>query len=63
LDTYSLNQAFPDELLKGYPTLLLHDVHNDGWYIFSDNKMQSIQQLMNAATNNGFNKIISNTVL
>ncbi|KGA80330.1 MAG: copper amine oxidase N-terminal domain-containing protein [Lysinibacillus fusiformis] len=62
-DTYSLNQAFPDELLKGYPTLLLHDVYNDSWYIFSDNKMQSIQQLMNAATNNGFNKIISNTVL
>ncbi|WP_369379720.1 copper amine oxidase N-terminal domain-containing protein [Lysinibacillus fusiformis] len=62
-DTYSLNQAFPDELLKGYPTLLLHDVHHDSWYIFSDNKMQSIQQLMNAATNNGFNKIISNTVL
>ncbi|AJK87957.1 MULTISPECIES: copper amine oxidase N-terminal domain-containing protein [Lysinibacillus] len=62
-DTYSLNQAFPDELLKGYPTLLLHDVYHDSWYIFSDNKMQSIQQLMNAATNNGFNKIISNTVL
>lgn len=63
LDTYSLNQAFPDELLEGYPTVLLHDVHNDSWYIFSNNAVQSIQRLMNAATNNGFNKIISNTVL
>lgn len=61
-DTYSLNQAFPDELLEGYPTVLLHDVSNDSWYIFSDINMESIQKLINAATNNGFNKIISNTV-
>jgi len=59
---YSLNQAFPDELLEGYPTVLLHDVSNDSWYIFSDINKESIQKLINAATNNGFNKIISNTV-
>ncbi len=61
-DMYSLNQAFPDELLEGYPTVLLHDVSNDSWYIFSDINKESIQKLINAATNNGFNKIISNTV-
>jgi len=62
-DIYSLNQAFPDELLEGFPKVLLHDVSNNSWYIFSDSAVQSIQQLINRATNNGFNKIISNTVV
>ncbi|WP_025115413.1 copper amine oxidase N-terminal domain-containing protein [Lysinibacillus fusiformis] len=62
-DIYTLNGPFPEELLEGYSKYLLHNFDENSWYIFSDNAVQSIQRLMNAATNNGFNKIISNTVL
>ncbi|MFJ7186950.1 copper amine oxidase N-terminal domain-containing protein [Lysinibacillus xylanilyticus] len=62
-DLYHLNTAFPDEILKEYPVVLIHDVTANKWYIFSDKALESIKQLMNTATNNGFLKILSNTVL
>lgn len=61
-DIYSLNTAFPDELLQGHPHHLLHDVFEDRWYIFTDQAVQSIKQLINNAATNGFSTIISNTV-
>lgn len=62
-DIYTLNGPFPEELLEGYSEYLLHNFDENSWYIFSDNAVQAIQRLMNAATTNGFNKIISNTVV
>ncbi|MFB7158991.1 copper amine oxidase N-terminal domain-containing protein [Lysinibacillus sp. NPDC056232] len=62
-DLYSLNTAFPDEELKGYPEVLIHDVTADRWYLFTDKALESINQLMNTATNNGFVKVLSNTVV
>lgn len=61
-DIYTLNQPFPEELLQGYPKVLLHDATEDNWYLFSEQAVKSIQQLINSAYNNGFSKIISNTV-
>ena len=61
-DIYTLNQPFPEELLQGYPKVLLHDATEDNWYLFSEQAVKSIQQLMNSADHNGFSKIISNTV-
>ncbi|UKJ47449.1 copper amine oxidase N-terminal domain-containing protein [Lysinibacillus sp. ACHW1.5] len=61
-DIYTLNQPFPEELLQGYPKVLLHDASEDNWYLFSEQAVKSIQQLMNSADHNGFSKIISNTV-
>ncbi|MFJ7186951.1 copper amine oxidase N-terminal domain-containing protein [Lysinibacillus xylanilyticus] len=62
-DLYSLNTAFPDEELKGYPEVLIHDVTADKWYLFTDKGFESILQLINTATNNGFVKVLSNTVV
>ncbi|TQR98771.1 copper amine oxidase N-terminal domain-containing protein [Paenibacillus ottowii] len=61
-DVYSLIQSFPSELLIGYPKFLIHDVSKNEWYLFSDSAAKSIDQLINNATNNGFLKVISNTV-
>lgn len=61
-DIYTLNQPFPEELLQGYPKVLLHDTTEDSWYLFSEQAVKSIQQLIHNADNNGFSKIISNTV-
>ena len=60
-DVYSL--IVPSELLTGYPEILIHDVSKDEWYLFSDTARQSINQLIDTATKNGFLKIISNTVV
>lgn len=62
-DIYDLIKTFPNELLEGYPKVLLHDVSLDEWYLFSDKAGQSIYQLMDTATKNGFLTIISNTVV
>ncbi|MFK5708846.1 copper amine oxidase N-terminal domain-containing protein [Lysinibacillus boronitolerans] len=61
-DIYTLNQPFPEELLQGYPKVLLHDATEDNWYLFSEQAVKAIQQLINSADSNGFSKIISNTV-
>ncbi len=62
-DLYSLNGPFPEEELKGYPKVLIHDVTADKWYLFTDKARESINQLINTATNNGFVKVLSNTVV
>ncbi|MFF2797859.1 copper amine oxidase N-terminal domain-containing protein [Lysinibacillus xylanilyticus] len=62
-DLYSLNGPFSDEELKGYPKALIHDVTADKWYLFTNKALESIYQLMNTATNNGFVKVLSNTVV
>lgn len=62
-DLYSLNGPFPEEELKGYPKVLIHDVTADKWYLFTDKARESFDQLINTATNNGFVKILSNTVV
>lgn len=62
-DVYSLIRAFPAELLTGYPDVLLHDVTKNEWFLFSETAKQSIFQLIDTAQQNGFLKIISNTVV
>ena len=62
-DIYSLIRTFPSELLSGYPEILIHDVSKDEWYLFSDTARQSINRLIDTATKNGFQAIISNTVV
>ncbi|GGH36104.1 copper amine oxidase N-terminal domain-containing protein [Paenibacillus segetis] len=61
-DVYTLTQGVPSELLSGYPKTLVHDALQDEWYLFSDAALKSINQLMDNAVKNGFQKIISNTV-
>lgn len=62
-DVYSLNGPFPEEELKGYPKILIHDVTADKWYSSTVKARESINQLIETATNNGFVKVLSNTVL
>jgi hypothetical protein len=61
-DVYSLIHSVPSELLSGYPEILIHDVSKNEWYLFSDNAVQAISQLIDTATKNGFTTIISDTV-
>ncbi|MED3804842.1 copper amine oxidase N-terminal domain-containing protein [Lysinibacillus xylanilyticus] len=62
-DLYSLNGPFSDEQLKGYPEVLIHDVTADKWYSSTVKARESINQLIKTATNNGFVKVLSNTVV
>ncbi|MFC4307173.1 copper amine oxidase N-terminal domain-containing protein [Cohnella boryungensis] len=62
-DLYSLLNAFPSELLEGYPAALLHDATEDQWYLFNDAAVKSIGQLVDTAARNGFLKVIINTVV
>ncbi len=62
-DIYTLIQSFPAEILLKYPKALIHDVTTNKWYLFSDTAIQSINQLIDTASKNGFLKIISNTVV
>lgn len=61
-DIYNLIEAFSAEALKGYPKLLIHDVTENQWYLFSDTAIQTIHQLLDTATKNGFLKVISNNI-
>lgn len=56
-DVYTLIRSFPDELLTGYPEVVLHDVAKDQWYLFSTEARQALQQLFEKANNNGFAEI------
>ncbi|OAB26362.1 hypothetical protein PMSM_26790 [Paenibacillus macquariensis subsp. macquariensis] len=58
-DMYTLIKAFPDETLKCYPEVLIYDATENQWYLFSDKERKSINQLLE----NGFFKIISNTIV
>jgi len=62
-DIYSLIEAHPAEILAEYPKYLLYDATTNQWYLFSDTAKQSINQLMETASKNGFLEIISNTVV
>lgn len=58
-DMYTLIRSFPDETLEGYPKVLIYDVTENQWYLFSETARQSINQLLE----NGIFKIISNTIV
>lgn len=58
-DIYSIIRAFSEEDLEGYPEVLVHDVTENQWYLFSEKARQSINQLLE----NGVFKIISNTIV
>lgn len=60
-DMYTLIKSFPDEMLKSYPEVLIHDVTSDQWYLFSETVTRSLFQIIETASKNGFIKIISNT--
>ncbi|MCM3342514.1 copper amine oxidase N-terminal domain-containing protein [Paenibacillus sp. MER TA 81-3] len=62
-DIYSLVTAFPDELLSGYPEVLIYDASEDQWYMFSNAAGESIRQMIDTAEKNGFLKVISNNVV
>ncbi|MCG7406125.1 copper amine oxidase N-terminal domain-containing protein [Paenibacillus sp. ACRRX] len=62
-DIYSLVNAFPDELLSGFPDVLIYDASEDQWYMFSNAAIDSIRQMINTAEKNGFLKVISNNVV
>lgn len=62
-DIYTLMESFPPETLEGYPKALIYDATENQWYLFTNTAIQSINQLIDKATNNGFIEIISNTVV
>ncbi|ATW23577.1 copper amine oxidase N-terminal domain-containing protein [Candidatus Formimonas warabiya] len=62
-DIYGLIEALPAEILAGYPKALIYDATGNQWYLFSDTAIQSINQLIDTATKNGFLTVISNTVV
>lgn len=62
-DIYTLVESFPADTLAEYPKVLIHDATENQWYLFTDNALQAINQLVNNASMNGFIKIISNTVV
>ncbi|WP_379132554.1 copper amine oxidase N-terminal domain-containing protein [Paenibacillus sp. sgz500958] len=62
-DIYDLIESFPADMLEGYPKILIHDVTEDQWYLFNDAARQSIYQIMDTASKNGFFKVISNTIV
>lgn len=62
-DIYGLINAFPAEILAEFPDVLLYDASANQWYLFSDTAKQSINQLIDTAAENGFQTVISNTVV
>ncbi|MGE8080098.1 copper amine oxidase N-terminal domain-containing protein [Peribacillus loiseleuriae] len=62
-DIYTLIKSFPAETLAGYPEVVIYDATENQWYLFTDTAIQSINQLIDTASKNGFLKIISNTVI
>lgn len=63
-DIYSLGLSyFPDELLSGYPDILIHDNSKDEWHLFNETATRSIYHLIDDALTNGYRTVISNTVV
>lgn len=62
-DIYTLIDSFPVETSAGYPEVLIYDATENQWYLFNNTAKQSINLLIDKAFNNGFIKIISNTVV
>ncbi|MEK4425629.1 copper amine oxidase N-terminal domain-containing protein [Solibacillus sp. FSL K6-1523] len=61
-DIYSLSQSSDGTVLK-QPQILIHDATENQWYLFSQTSNQSIDQLFDRASMNGFVTLISNTVV
>lgn len=62
-DIYTiLPGTYPDDTMKQYPKVLVYDGSEHQWYLFSDTALNSIYNLINRAFDNGFVKVISNTV-
>lgn len=62
-EIYNLVEAFPEELLEGYPKRLLYDVTDNQWFLFSTESEQQIYDVLNRAYDYGVDEIISNTVV
>ncbi|TFB19579.1 copper amine oxidase N-terminal domain-containing protein [Filobacillus milosensis] len=60
-EIYTLVDEFPEELLEGYPEVLLYDATENQWYLFNDDATQSIEDLIKEASNNGYVDEVSNT--
>lgn len=58
-DIYTLSSSYPKE----YPRALIYDATADKWYLFDHASIESISQLIETARENGFLKVISDTVV
>ncbi|WP_338130660.1 hypothetical protein [Cohnella ginsengisoli] len=61
-DIYSLQSAAPEGTLSEYPQIVVHEYDENQWYEFNRSAQESIEQLINTASMNGFLTIISDTV-
>ncbi|AWB43221.1 copper amine oxidase [Paenibacillus sp. CAA11] len=61
-DIYTLIRSLPAELLVGYPDVLIYDASEGKWYLFNSAARGSIDQLIDKAAQNGYLKVISDTV-
>lgn len=61
-DIYSLVRSTSIEVSDEIPKWLIYEAGVDQWYLFNDTAKQSIYQLIDTATSNGFLTTISNTV-
>lgn len=61
-DIYSLQNASPEGTSPAYPQIVVHDYLANQWFEFSRSAQESMEQLINTASTNGFLTIISNTV-
>ncbi|GMK37040.1 hypothetical protein PCCS19_00930 [Paenibacillus sp. CCS19] len=62
-DIYSLIQTAADDTSTDTSDVLLHDVTNNKWYLFSAGARDAVNQLVDQANANGALKVISNTVV
>lgn len=60
-DIYSI--VYSGQTPPGYTGVLVYEASENQWYLFNDTASESIDQLINTARENGFLKIISNTVV
>ncbi|MHA0858383.1 copper amine oxidase N-terminal domain-containing protein [Paenibacillus sp. CMAA1364] len=61
-DIYSVNQSFSVNGSEKTPKYLIYDATEDQWYLFNHTANQSIHQLIDTSSKNGFLMVISNTV-
>lgn len=61
-EVYALVKGFPEELLEGYPPALVYEESSGKWYLFNDSALDLIYDLVDTANDNGFIKVIRNTV-
>ncbi|WP_456278851.1 copper amine oxidase N-terminal domain-containing protein [Bacillus sp. AK128] len=61
-DIYSLVQPYQEETSSELPEVLMYDANENQWYLFNKDASESILQLIESASKNGFRTIISDTV-